>query len=316
MIDCATNPLIRTSFCNAYAAVLYGSGWYEEALQVVDRQLNDGRTYGLKFVEHHASALRCAAEIGLRHFVSAQREAECMLGGDSDDPHIIAYAHGALARILIFQGRLDEAIHVLATAPDAGLTGTVAELLTYRALAEAARGAIDPALRHVAEAEQLSRSNEVRALAGWVRAICALRAEAPEAPASLHAAIESLETTGWTDRFITAYRAVPELLVAVAANPEWNYLAQEAVRQGRDSRLARRVGVGSDQAFASGRLTRREREVLALLADGLTNDEIARRLFISVTTVKVHVRHILEKLGVRTRTQAALLGAELRDEAV
>ena len=70
---------------------------------------------------------------------------------------------------------------------------------------------------------------------------------------------------------------------------------------------------GGPQHAGAG-LTRREREVLALLADGLTNDEIARRLFISVTTVKVHVRHIFEKLGVRTRTQAALVGADLTDE--
>ena len=229
-----------------------------------------------------------------------------MLAGDSDDPHIAAYAYGAKARILIFEGRVDEAIHVLSMAPDAGLTGTVAELLTYRGPRGSARGAVEPAARHVAEAEKLSRSNEVRVLAGSVRAICALRAQSPETPALLRAAIESIDSTGWTDRFITAYRAVPELLAAVAASPEWNHLAHEAVRLGRDSRLARRVGVGPDQDFTGLGLTRREHEVLALLADGLTNDEIARRLFIGVTTVKAHVRHILEKLGVRTRTQAAL----------
>ena len=128
MIDCASNPLTRTSFCNAYGAILYGGGWYDEALEVAEREFNDGRTYGLTFVEDHARALRCAAELGLRHFASAQREANRMLDGESDDPHIAAYAHGVLARILIFQGRQDEAIHVLATAPNAGLTTTVAEL--------------------------------------------------------------------------------------------------------------------------------------------------------------------------------------------
>ena len=54
-------------------------------------------------------------------------------------------------------------------------------------------------------------------------------------------------------------------------------------------------------------LTRREHEVLGLIADGRTNQEIAKELCISVPTAKVHVRHILEKLGVRTRTQAAVL---------
>jgi DNA-binding CsgD family transcriptional regulator len=39
----------------------------------------------------------------------------------------------------------------------------------------------------------------------------------------------------------------------------------------------------------------------------MSNDEIAQRLFISRSTVKVHVRHVLEKLGVKNRVQAALL---------
>jgi DNA-binding CsgD family transcriptional regulator len=214
----------------------------------------------------------------------------------------------------MFQSRLDEAVRVLATAPDAGLRGTVAELLTYRGLAEAAQGTSCRALRTVAEAEELSRSNEVRVLAGWVRAICALSTKAPDARELLHSAVVSIETTGWIDRFITAYRTVPELLGAVAANPEWEHLARRAVRLGRDNRLARRLGINIDRSFAG--LTRRELEVLALVADGLTNDEIARRLFISVPTAKVHVRHILEKLGVHTRTQAALLGAGLTDQAL
>jgi DNA-binding CsgD family transcriptional regulator len=102
----------------------------------------------------------------------------------------------------------------------------------------------------------------------------------------------------------------------VAANPEWEHLARRAVRLGRDNRLARRLGINIDRSFAGAGLTRRELEVLALVADGLTNDEIARRLFISVPTAKVHVRHILEKLGVHTRTQAALLGAGLTDQAL
>ena len=53
-------------------------------------------------------------------------------------------------------------------------------------------------------------------------------------------------------------------------------------------------------------LTRREREVMGLLSEGLTNAQIAARLFIAPSTAKVHVRHILEKLGARNRLQAVL----------
>lgn len=55
------------------------------------------------------------------------------------------------------------------------------------------------------------------------------------------------------------------------------------------------------------RLTDREREVLALIAEGLSNAEIAERLTISLSTVKFHVGNILRQLGVSSRTEAAAL---------
>lgn len=54
-------------------------------------------------------------------------------------------------------------------------------------------------------------------------------------------------------------------------------------------------------------LTRREQDVLDLVAEGCTNQEISERLFITVGTVKSHVRSIIGKLGVVDRTQAAVI---------
>ncbi|BDI21385.1 response regulator transcription factor [Herbiconiux sp. L3-i23] len=62
---------------------------------------------------------------------------------------------------------------------------------------------------------------------------------------------------------------------------------------------------------AAPRLSAREREVLALVADGLSNPDIARRLFIGEATVKTHLLHVFEKLGVSDRTRAVTLALEL-----
>ena len=72
-------------------------------------------------------------------------------------------------------------------------------------------------------------------------------------------------------------------------------------------------------AFLTGKeqnemLTSREREILQLLADGMSNADVAARLFISQETVKSHVRHILAKLEADTRTHAVAIA--LRDAII
>jgi two-component system, NarL family, response regulator LiaR len=71
-----------------------------------------------------------------------------------------------------------------------------------------------------------------------------------------------------------------------------------------------RIGGRSEEQLES--LTPREVEVLKLLSQGQTNPQIARSLLFSVSTVKAHVRSILNKLGVSDRTQAAVRAIEFR----
>jgi DNA-binding NarL/FixJ family response regulator len=59
-------------------------------------------------------------------------------------------------------------------------------------------------------------------------------------------------------------------------------------------------------------LTRREREVISLLADGLTGREIAELLVIAPSTAAKHIEHVVEKLGARSRTQAVIKAYRLR----
>lgn len=79
------------------------------------------------------------------------------------------------------------------------------------------------------------------------------------------------------------------------------------------TRLLRRLANEgpTDAAAPAEQLTPREREVLRLVAQGQTNQEIGRELTLSVSTVKTHVEHIIAKLEVSDRTQAAVRAAQL-----
>jgi two-component system response regulator DevR len=73
-----------------------------------------------------------------------------------------------------------------------------------------------------------------------------------------------------------------------------------------------REGTPTDARLAA--LTDREREVLDLVAEGLTNRQIGERLFLAEKTVKNYVSSLLGKLGMERRAQAAVFGAAVRDE--
>jgi ATP/maltotriose-dependent transcriptional regulator MalT len=170
-------------------------------------------------------------------------------------------------------------------------------------------GAVAPdALAHraaaAAERSRLDREEDPEPWAAAAGAWDALAEPYPAAYARLRGAEALLVSGGGRREAATLLGAAHATAMALDAGP----LAAEA------ESLARRARIALDRdrkpPFSPAEeplLTDRETEVLALLADGLTNREIAGRLFISEKTVGTHVGHIFDKLGVHNRVAAAAL---------
>jgi LuxR family maltose regulon positive regulatory protein len=143
--------------------------------------------------------------------------------------------------------------------------------------------------------------------------VAAIVDQSPAASQTLSEAFAAVTRSGNIDAFVTAYRGYPQLLHVLATSDKTRAEVGSILSLADDRRLGRGI-LPPQSKGSSGRsdlLSPREREVLALVSQGLRNRDIAQRLFISEVTVKVHVRNIMKKLGARSRAHAVSLGAEL-----
>ena len=308
------DPLVRCSVLNSYALVLSLVARYEEGLRVSQLELEEARKFRLPFAAAHGYTLRAYAELGVRRFSDAAKSLRkaYAAAGDIRDEHVEMNARALDARLHISQGLFDAALSITAKpwdpAPEPSMLG---EYAATRALAFACAGVIDGARKLAQHALQVTSGVEARVLAAAAEAVVALQLADEGKAAFVARAYDEATVTGNYDGLICAYRGYPPLLAALADSDARRWKLAVLLAAGRDHTLAKSIGI--DISAQGGRiattLSPREQDVLTLLVQGKTNREIASILFISESTAKVHVRHILEKLRVRSRTEAAVMAA-------
>jgi LuxR family maltose regulon positive regulatory protein len=203
-----------------------------------------------------------------------------------------------LARLRLAQGRGTDAQRLLdrqrGLAEAGGRTGRLIEILSLLALALEAQGRLGEAGRALSQALSLARPE------GYARIFLDLGQPLCEL-------LERLAAQGTTPDS-------PDTAIARIAGDYVRHLL-DAFRQEQRAERSR-VAEATSPRFAPtvamlDPLTERELEVLKLLAEGLTNKQIASRLVVAPSTVKQHLKNIYGKLDVHSRTQAVARGREL-----
>jgi DNA-binding NarL/FixJ family response regulator len=186
------------------------------------------------------------------------------------------------------------------------------ESLAVHALGLACSGELSAAEATLRQARSFSRAVETETMALATEAVIAFQLGMSDA--SAERLLKHVEATRHVDALVATYRAYPRFLASRSTVNSFRSIIEHALTSANDLDFAKGVAAWTEPGSPadSPRLSSRESEVLALVAIGLSNAAIAQQLYISEATVKVHMRHIFEKLGVRSRTQAALHPAARR----
>jgi len=319
LLPAVDDPLVVSSFQAVYAWVLELTARYDSSIQVAEELLDTTARYRLDFAVPYALSTAAAAYAGLRRWQEArERAAEALaLSRKIRDVASEQHAFSVYLRVLAQQRQQHEALELEMPSLRNALPAAHAEVLLCRALVLASAGRVEEARGIADDAQISSRAILPTVLAAAVGAVSAVNQCEPDAIARILTLEEAAFSTGAVDLLVTAYRSTPALLpLLLRASRERSRLGQ-LLKQAGDADLAVAAGqpIANDQDPAA-RLTVREREVYRLLGQGLTNLQIAQLLFISEGTVKVHVHHIYDKVGMRSRTAVAVRAAlERADQA-
>ncbi|GAA4408174.1 hypothetical protein GCM10023168_25150 [Fodinibacter luteus] len=247
--------------------------------------------------------LQAALEIRLLAAIEGTDEAFARLGdwdsSLSEAPVLRLARHAFEARLLVWTGRLAEAQALLQADPaDATLAPARIDLALARADVREARRLLDG---------WLPREDDLRAsLRHRLSSFAVLRAEGQRDPARL--VLDESVALAHADQMHWPFVEVPEALQAVRRHGSRDPALVSDALWHVAQRLHPRLRA---QAALPEHLTERELEVLAYLPGRMKNEEIAAELFVSVNTVKTHLRNIYAKLGVTERNDAVHRAVEL-----
>jgi LuxR family transcriptional regulator, maltose regulon positive regulatory protein len=316
LLSLVRDPILETGFLSSYSAVLVLVARYADARHVADLLHTAAQRYRLDFAVPWALSAMGNALAGLREW----SDAEVSFYRGIEEARRASNAHAeqecisSLVRALCQQGHHEAALAIspiVATSTDltAPLRATRAGLLAARALVLSAIDRTDEASKTVDSIRHYSRTSENVVLVAGVDAVVALKRHDRDAVERVEALADVAFSTGAVDLMVVAYRSVPELLPALLRTGQSDAVA-ELVRRVGDDDLAKALGhVLSPSAKAETLLTGRQRQVYELLRQGMTNREIAQFLVITEGTAKLHVHHIFDRLGVRSRKAIALQAA-------
>jgi LuxR family maltose regulon positive regulatory protein len=217
-------------------------------------------------------------------------------------------ARAERAWVALLDGRRADAEHWAETLDPSGLEAYAREPeLLLVARVQRARGAtveVAPLLeRLLTTAEQVGRTNSVIAVLVQLALTCEQVGDGSGALAALERAVVLAEPAGYVRVFLDEGEPLRDLL-------------RRLLRRGSAATAAARLlrlfaPSGERTAHTAELLTPRERDVLNLLALGLPNRAIAERLVTSEATVKSHVHHLIDKLGVASRAEVLVRAREL-----